>query len=172
MMRVVRRPAVVLPLLTVIGFAAARMYAAPAPVSLTPSSKNFGNVAVGTSSAAQAFTLKNNQSTAIPITIAVTSEFTQTNNCAAALASKASCQINVKLAPTSPGAKSGTLTITGSSSAVLASASLTGTATTPVSVTPSSLSFGSQLIGATSAAKSVTITNNQSANLTGISSSI
>ena len=110
MMRVVRRPAVVLPLLIAIGFAAARMYAAPsASVNLTPSSKNFGNVAVGTSSAAQAFTLKNNQSTAVPVTIAVTSEFTQTNNCNGVLAAKASCLINVKLAPTSPGAKSGTL---------------------------------------------------------------
>src|SRR5688500_7012675 len=138
MMGVIRRPAVVLPLLIALGFAAARMYAAPAPVSLAPSSKNFGNVAVGTSSAAQAFTLKNNQSTAVPVTITVTSEFTQANNCNGVLAGKASCQINVKLAPTSPGAKSGTLTITGSSSAVLASASLIGTATTPVSVTPSS----------------------------------
>ena len=61
MMGVIRRPAVVLPLLIALGFAAARMYAAPASVSVTPSNKNFGNVAVGTSSAAQAFTLKNNQ---------------------------------------------------------------------------------------------------------------
>jgi hypothetical protein len=173
MMRIICRPAVVVLALVAIAFAAARMNAAPSPLNLTPGSKNFGNVAVGTESAPQRFTLKNNQNAAIAVKIAVTPEFTQTNNCGAILGGRQTCLIDLKLVPTSPGSKSGTLTIFDTSpSTPLASSSLSGTATTPVSLTPGSLSFGSQLIGATSVAKTISITNHQSVNLTGITSSI
>ena len=46
---------------------------------------------------------------------------------------------------------------------------LTGTGVVPVSVTPASLAFASQTVGTTSAAKTVTVKNNQSSTLTSLS---
>jgi hypothetical protein len=43
--------------------------------------------------------------------IQITGDFTQSNNCPAALASNSSCTVNVTFTPTVPGSRSGTLTI-------------------------------------------------------------
>lgn len=80
--------------LVIIGFALLLLIpvgvsTAPSQVSLTPSSKNFGNVAVSELSTSQAFTLKNNQTGALAISsIATTGDFTQTNNCPPSLPAK------------------------------------------------------------------------------------
>src|SRR5205085_481666 len=65
-------------------------------VTLSPSSLNFGNQTVGTTSASQAVTLTNNQSVSLSITSITTSgDYAQTNTCGTSLAANSSCTINV-----------------------------------------------------------------------------
>lgn len=87
---------------------------APAPaVTLAPASLNFGNSAVGTTSAAQPLMLTNSGTAALAIgAIAASGDFAQTNTCPASLAINATCQIDVTFTPTAGGNRSGLLTIT------------------------------------------------------------
>jgi hypothetical protein len=68
--------------------------------------------------------------------------------------------------PVTAGAKTAALTITDSANNSPQSVNLTGTGVVPVSVTPSSLTFASQKVGTTSAAKNVTVKNNLKTTLT------
>ena len=72
----------------------------------------------------------------------------------------ASCTISVVFKPTTGGAKSGTLTVTGGGGAGTKAVALSGTAIVPLfTLAPSSLAFGEQAVGGTSAAQVVTLTN-------------
>ena len=148
-------------------FAAFKAAASP-PVSLSPSALTFGSQTVGTTSAVQAIALTNGTNSSLSISsIAFTGanngDFAQTNNCGTSLAAGASCSIDVTFTPSIVGAESATLTVTDSDSSSPQTASLTGTGAAPaVSLTPSSLTFSSQSVGTTSAAQTVTLTNNGS----------
>src|SRR5439155_691105 len=76
--------------------------------------------------------------------------------------------ISVTFRPTAGGSRTGTLTVTDSANNSPQTASLSGTGTTApaVSLSPTSLSFGNQLLNTTSAAQVVTLTNTGSATLT------
>ncbi|MFL5658953.1 MAG: N,N-dimethylformamidase beta subunit family domain-containing protein [Ktedonobacteraceae bacterium] len=148
---------------------------APAPaVSLSPSSLSFGNQNVNTTSAAQTVTLTNSGNAALTISSIGLSgtnsgDFAQTNNCPSTLAAGASCTINVTFTPTATGARSASVSITDNASGSPHSVALSGTGTTPapaVSLTPSSLTFSSQVVGSTSAAQAVTLKNSGTADLT------
>ncbi len=144
-------------------------------VTLTPASLSFGNQQVGTTSVAQAVTLTNTSSTSLTITsVGITGtnsgDFAQTNNCPlgpATLAANANCTINVAFTPTAIGARSAALSIADDAPGSPQTASLSGTGTAPaVNLAPSSLSFGNQLVGTTSAAQTATLTNTGTAPLT------
>lgn len=144
---------------------------APA-VSLTPTTLSFGNQQVATSSTAQSVTLKNTGTAALAISgIASSStEFPETHTCGASLAVAASCTMNVTFKPASVGAKTGTITITDNASGSPHKVTLSGSgtaATAPaITLTPSTgLAFGSQTVGVSSAAQTVTLKNTGSANL-------
>jgi len=139
-----------------------------AAASLSPSSLSFGNQPVGTTSVARTITLSNTGGTVFSLTSIVASgDFVQGNNCGSTLATGASCTINVTFTPTVSGTRSGTLTVTDNAAGSPQTASLTGTGTVPVaSVSPSSLSLGSQPLGTTSASQAVTISNTGGAALT------
>ncbi|MBZ5565010.1 MAG: choice-of-anchor D domain-containing protein [Acidobacteriia bacterium] len=142
--------------------------------ALSPASLPFGNQLVGTTSTpAQTVTLTNSGGLALTITsIATTGNFAQTNTCLppGTLAAGANCTISVTFTPTTTGALSGTLTITDNSNNVPGSTqavSLSGTGIMMVaSVSPASLTFGSQVIGTSSAAQTVTLTNTGNTALT------
>jgi hypothetical protein len=141
-------------------------------VTLAPSSVNFGNQNVGTTSAQQTLTLSNSQSTALTgISLAITganaSDFAETDNCGTSIAANTSCTINVTFTPAAAGSRTGTLTAT--DSAGTQSSSLSGTGVGSVTLTPSSLSFGSQNVGTTSSSQPLTLTNGGATALTGIS---
>jgi len=86
---------------------------AVAAVTLSPSSLNFPNQIVGTTSAAQNVTLTNTGSLAVAISsISSSTEFPQTNNCPSSLTPAASCAISVSFNPAKNGSRSGTLTVT------------------------------------------------------------
>src|SRR6266478_4715886 len=131
-------------------------------VSLTPSNLSFPAQQANTTSAPQTVTLTNTGTAALSITsIAITGDYSQTNNCSASLAAAASCTISVIFAPVAAGTRPGTLVITDNASGSPHNVPLTGRglAATTVSLSPSSLSFGSQAVGTTSAPQPVTLTN-------------
>jgi len=141
------------------------------PATLAPASLDFGNVAVANTSVAQSLKLTNNRSTAltsITITLGGTNPgyFLKTTTCGASLAAFASCTISVKFKPVALGSRSASVIVKDNPGNLQQSALLKGTGAVQVTVAPTSLSFGSITHGTTSAAKLVTVTNNQSAALT------
>ena len=148
--------------------------AAGAPqASLSASSLTFGSQAVGTSSAAQTITLTNGGNaslsvSSIAITGTNTTDFTETDNCGSNVAAGASCTINVTFKPTASGSRTVSLTIADNAANSPQSVSLTGTGVTPApqaSLSSAALTFGSQGVGTSSAAKTVTLTNQGNASL-------
>lgn len=140
-------------------------------VILSPPSLGFGNQNLGTTSASQTVTLNNTGSSTVTIaSIATTPRFTETDNCGGSIASGGSCTINVTFSPTIIGTVYGTLTVTDNNNGVAGSTqtvSLSGTGVSlAVSVSPISLNVGHQLVGTTSPAQPVTLTNNGSQALT------
>jgi Divergent InlB B-repeat domain len=88
-----------------------------ADVTLTPGTLAFGNQAVDTTSATQPITVTNVGTETVNISsIVASANFTQTNNCPAALSPAgsdgSSCTVNVAFAPTASGSLNGNLTAT------------------------------------------------------------
>ena len=139
-------------------------------VSLAPLSEAFGSQSVGTTSATKVVTLKNNQ--AVPLTIAgisTSGDFAQISTCPLSpntLAPATNCTISITFTPTAVGLRSGTLTVNDNAPNTPQTAPLTGTGTSPVSVSPVALSFAKQLFGTTSAGQTVTLKNTQTVPLT------
>ena len=144
-------------------------------VTLTPTSKDFGSVQVGSTSANQTFTLSNNNSQAITISSISTglSDYPNTSNCPTSpstLASGSSCTIQVSFSPTATGVRADQLTVSHDAPGSPTTSSLTGTGTAVQSgnlvFSPTSLSWGSVAVGQSSGSKSVTLTNSSGAALT------
>jgi hypothetical protein len=99
-------------------------------VSLVPASLTFATQAVGGTSAAQAATLTNQQSSSLSITsISNTGDFLNTHNCPSTLSAGASCTIQVQFKPTAAGTRTGWLTVRHSAPNSPQSIPLTGEAT-------------------------------------------
>jgi len=147
--------------------------------SMSPTSLSFGNQNVGTRSAPQVDTLKNIGSSSlaiekIGITGANPKDFAQTNNCPSSLPAGHSCRFKVTFKPTQQGARSASLSVSykGAGSPQTVPLSGTGISLT-VTLTPSKLEFGTQLIGMTSPPQTATLTNtsNQVVTISNISTS-
>jgi hypothetical protein len=150
-------------------------------VELTPSSLTFSSQTVGTTSAPQTVTLTNAGAKA---TLSVTAisfagtdpgDFAQTNNCTVAVIRPGqSCTINVTFTPAATGTRTASLSITDNGGGSPQTVSVTGTGTSSgnpvVTLAPTSLNFGKQVLGISSAAQPVTLTNTGTAvlNLTSI----
>jgi ASPM-SPD-2-Hydin domain-containing protein len=99
---------------------------------ISPASHNFGNVAIGTTSAALSVKLWNNLLSALPIgsvtfTGANPGDFGQTNNCGGSVAAKSSCTISVTFTPSAAGTRTATLNVNDSANNSPQTATLTGT---------------------------------------------
>ena len=135
--------------------------------SLAPLSVDFGNQIVGVTSAPMPVTLTNSGTDNLLITSIVDANgFAQTNNCPIAptfLAPTQSCTINITFTPSATGIANDTLTITDDAAGSPQAIPLTGVglAAGPIAtLAPSPLNFTpAQLVGTTSAAKPVTLTN-------------
>jgi len=129
-------------------------------VVLTPAALQFGPQVVGTASATQSVTLTNHGTAALNLTAApptITSPFSiqaGTSTCTGSIAVGASCVIKVVFTPTANGVLTGTLTVAGQSVA------LSGSRTSGVTITPSSVDFGAVKLNGLSSPVVVTITNN------------
>ena len=130
-------------------------------ISISPSAVSFGSVATGASSAPQAVTVTNSGSAAAPVSSITTSgDFSQTNNCGSSIAANSSCTVNVTFTPTVAGSRTGNLTITASGITNTVPLSGTGVAPGPIiNTNPTSLSFAGTIVGSSSAAQTVTVSN-------------
>ncbi len=139
-------------------------------LSLSPTTLAFGNVAKGSTSLAQTVTISNTNTSQVlnvtGIVISGSSDFAiVTSGCSATpfnLAVGGSCTVSIKYAPTVLAAESATLTVSAGSTNSPQTVSLTGTgiaAQGTLSLSPSTISFGSIAEGTSSAAQTITISN-------------
>ena len=141
---------------------------------VSPTTLTFASQVVNTQSAGQDVTLTNNGTgtlTGVTISIAAPGanlgDFSQTNTCGATVNVGANCTITVKFKPTATGARAATLNIVDSAASSPQTVALTGTAVAPgVQLSGTTLTFASQVVSTTSAAQSVTLTNNGTSVLT------
>lgn len=96
-----------------------------------PTSLSFGMETVGTPTAAQTVTLTGTNGATISA-VSVTGDYSQTNNCSAALTTSTSCTINVVFTPSAEGSSNGTLTIVSTAASSPTTVALTGTGTNSV----------------------------------------
>ncbi len=137
-------------------------------VTLSASGLTFSSQPVGTTSTAQAVSLTNKGGSMLSITsVTVSASFIQTNTCGSSLAAGGSCMINVMFAPATVGSLTGVLSVVDDDRNSPQTASLTGTGTGPVaSASPASVVFIGQIIGKTSGAETITVSNTGNADLT------
>ena len=146
--------------------------AATPVVSLSPLSLAFTSQAVGSASAAKIVTVSNTGTGPLSsVNIATSGDFAQTNTCGAQVNNGASCTISVTFTPTTTGARSGAVTINDSLGTQTVSLSGTGGTAPAAALSLSGNNiFASQVVGNTSAAQVVTLSNggNAAANISSI----
>ena len=105
--------------------------------TLNPASLTFGTQALNTPSAAQTVTLTSAGTVSLSVaSIQLSAGFSETDNCAGqTLAPASACQIQVTFTPASPGANSGTLTITDNAGDSPQTVALSGTGEAPPPLT-------------------------------------
>ncbi|MGC8548506.1 MAG: choice-of-anchor D domain-containing protein [Acidobacteriaceae bacterium] len=142
----------------------------PASVVLTPSSLSFGTEMVGGTSTAQDITVSNTGSNPATISqVSVIGDFAiSANTCGNSLAGQTSCTLSIVFQPVNSGTSYGSVTVTDSAGTQTAQLSGTGQSPATDTVSPASLTFATQQVGTTSAAQTVTVTNNGDASLAGI----
>jgi len=112
-----------------------------------------------TKSAPQVVTLTNIGLSPLTISsIKVTGQFQVTNTCGGSVAAGAKCKINTVFQPRSAGSHTGLITILDSASSKPQIIEVSGSGTV-IKVAPSSLKFGNQKVGTTSAPQVITATN-------------
>ena len=136
-------------------------------VTISPTSLSFASITVGSSSASQSVTVSNGTSSSVTLSAGTLSgtnpgDFSvSSTTCGSSLAASASCSASLLFKPTATGARSATYGITDSASTTPLTVALSGTGTSSgtVTISPTSLPFGSVNIGSSSAAQSVTVSN-------------
>jgi len=146
----------------------------PSGVTVSPTTLNLGSIGVGATSPSQPVTLTNNTGSTVTMTSigfsgGNSTNFGQTNTCGTSVANGASCTINVTFTPNATGAFSSTLEITDSATNSPQAVTVSGTGVTAVTLSTSSISYGTVFVGSSSTATPVTLTNNQTVSLTNIS---
>ncbi len=128
-------------------------------VSLSASSLTFAIQEVGTSSTTKNVNVTNTGSSALTVTSVVpTGDFSQTNTCATSVNSGSRCTITVTFTPTAAGTRTGSLTIADNATNSPQTVNLTGTAAN-ITLSPTSLSFGTVTLNTTSPSQPITLTN-------------
>ena len=151
----------------------------PDTITLSPPSLSFAPQLTGTSSSAQVETVTNTGTSAVLISgIALmetnTADFSETSNCSSSLAAGANCTFTVAFTPSQLGPRSAAITITDTTMGSPHSVPLNGVGLTSgpdATWSANSMTFTPQLIGATSPAQSITLSNYGTTivNITGIS---
>ncbi|MGE5204510.1 MAG: choice-of-anchor D domain-containing protein [Chlamydiota bacterium] len=138
-------------------------------VTLSPASLGFGGQLLGTTSNAKTVTLTNSGTAGLLLSPIVPSgDYLEADNCPVSpstLAANTACKISVTFAPSVPGAIPGEITISDNATNNPQMVNLSGTGLAPLSLSPTSIGFGTVTVGTTTAAKIVTLTNNSGAPL-------
>jgi uncharacterized repeat protein (TIGR01451 family) len=139
-------------------------------MSVDVGSLNFGPQLVGTTSTPLGVTVVSTGTTDLTVTGASASgDFAADASACTAqpIPPEQACVVLVTFSPTASGARTGTLAITSNAASSPAHVSLTGTGIAPaITVSPTSLKFGSVPVGTTSAPQTVTVGNAGSSPLT------
>ncbi len=148
-----------------------------ADVSLSKTEVDFGAQTVGTLSDAEPVTLTSDGTVDLTITsIAASGDFTQTNVCGAVMVPTSTCNLEIKFAPTAAGPLTGTVTITDNATDSPQTITLSGTgieaASPDMSISATSIDFGTVPLDGSSAAHTLTVTNNGPSVLSDLSSAI
>jgi len=137
----------------------------PPAVTLSPATLAFGTQTVGFTTIPGALTLTNTGTLTVSISgVTITGpdadDFGPTNGCPASLTPGSSCQINVTFTPSTTGLRTASLSVAGNAPNSPQTTALSGIGVLPaVSLSPTSLTFADQLVGAASASKPVTLTD-------------
>ena len=136
-------------------------------ITLDKTTLAFGSQPVATSSSPQTVTVTNSGTAplnvgGVTVNGSNPSDFSQTNTCTSgAIAPNDSCTINVTFTPSAINTRSASLNIASNDPTGTKSVALSGSGTAAgVAFNPTSLSFGNQPVGSTSAIKTITLTNN------------
>ena len=135
--------------------------AAPATLfAISPTSFDFGDVPVGSTSDPQSVTIKNLDSTSADVTLVLpvpAAYFPSTSDCGAQLAAGASCHVSFQFVPQSNGGQSELTggTFNGQGFTVF----LTGNGINQFLITPTALDFGDVATNSTTDSQTVTVTN-------------
>jgi len=100
-------------------------------LNASPSSLSFGDVASGSTSAAQSVTISNPGTSAAPISsISASGAYSETNTCGGSIAAGGSCTASVTFAPTGGGPLTGSLTVNTTAPGGALTVALSGTGVT------------------------------------------
>lgn len=137
----------------------------------SPSALSFSTTTVGRSSAVSTVTVSASRLAALSgLSSSVSGDFVlQGGSCGSSLAAGTSCTVGVVFRPTAAGNRSGSLTLNHSGISTPITIALSGSASAALqaglSADSSSLAFGVQTVGSSSAARTVTLNNNGTASL-------
>lgn len=130
---------------------------------LSTGSLGFGVESIGTASGGKSVTLTNVGTTgfnitAIAITGANAGDYLQTHTCGSSLGASASCTITVTFKPTASGTRTAALSLSDSAAGSPQTVALSGSGTA-AKVSPSGLNFGTVVVGSSSGAQAMTLSN-------------
>ncbi len=134
--------------------------AAPPTDTLSSATLTFPATVIGALSAAQAVTLTNSGD--LPLTgiaISANGPFQVTSHCGGQLAGDSNCSLSVVFVPTAAGSQTGVLSVVDSLKTQTVALSGTGILAPQLTVSPTSLSFPAQQVGAASSPLIVTVSN-------------
>lgn len=136
-------------------------------VSLNPTSLRYSPQQIGVASQPQQVLLRNMGSSALGISsISVTGDFAENDNCGNTLSAASNCNLSVVFTPTTVGTRTGSLVVNDDAVGSPHVISLSGSAFGAVVVlAPASLAFPNVEVGSSSAAQTLTLSNNGNANL-------
>jgi hypothetical protein len=130
-------------------------------ILLAPTVMSFPTTLVGATATAQVVTVSNTGGQPVTLTSeAATGDFAiSVNTCGTSLSINTGCSLSITFTPTSAGARSGALTLIDGAGTQTIQLSGTGATAPTDTLTPLSLAFGSVLIGSSSSAQQVTLSN-------------
>lgn len=137
------------------------------PLTLSPAIFGFGAVAVGNTSTPQTLTLTNLSTNPVNFTYSASGSYSAvaggTSPCGTSLLAGNSCTLQITFSPTTNGSVNGAVSVVHNAADSPQASGLFGTgsggSTPPLSFQSTTLSFGSVLLGTTSGAKTVLVTN-------------
>lgn len=137
------------------------------PLTLSPATFAFGTVVVGSGSAPQTLTLINYLGTTVNFSYSASGSYTAVaggaNPCGTSLTGGSQCTLQVTFSPATNGILNGAVSVVSNAANSPQAAGLFGTGSggsaPPLSFQSTTLTFGSVLVGTTSAAKTVLVTN-------------